>query len=403
MTGTDRVARYFGCRVVQRDGDEVNPLFVFVAPARAITDWSSVQRVDERPVGQGIQRVLRPSRISAIHHFLETDPRNTVPTSVLLAFPPGVATFRPLEEQMGRCMEGVDLDNGTSRPLDWGVLEFPLDPDLPESERPALIVDGQHRIHGLASYEDGDLPIVAVALLDAPIQEQAFQFIVINNKTVKVATDAVKAVVAHIPEAEDATLADRLAKVGVRYKDAAAFLRLLNIYETSPFRGILAWDVNPPTHRIVNLTTVEQSLRYLRTVIPLLEADEDSAIEVFMAIWRGVRNRYVELWPSEDGTQNHTFMTKVNLTALNEFLVDRVKFAWEMAMVPLFNPTHVEPFVETILAPIPGEFWMREWAIKVQDNANVRELIRGDLDLIIVNHRTQRDWDTDLRMLIKPA
>lgn len=63
-----------------------------------------------------------------------------------------------------------------------------------------LIVDGQHRLHGISEFLYEDLPVLVVCMVDASVQEQAFQFIVINNKAVRVPTDNVKAIIAHLDD-----------------------------------------------------------------------------------------------------------------------------------------------------------------------------------------------------------
>jgi hypothetical protein len=67
-----------------------------------------------------------------------------------------------------------------------------------------------------------DPPILLVALIDASSDEQAFQFVVINNKAAKVPTDNVKAIIATVSEND---LRDRLLNAGVNYGDISATLK----------------------------------------------------------------------------------------------------------------------------------------------------------------------------------
>ena len=92
-------------------------------------------------------------------------------------------------------------------------------------------------------------------------------------------------------------------------------------------------------------------------------------------------------------------MTKVNINALNEFLADRLKLAYEMEMVDIFESKDVEDKVLRMLKPIPKEFWEKEWAVRIQDNANVRGIIKEDLDTMVQNSKLDRLWNEDLQLL----
>lgn len=379
---------YFGYYVQQRVDTDTPDFFVFFARARDIKQWAGIKRVEESP--EGTQRVLRATRSRAITRFLKSNPANTIPNNVLLAFEPGVAVFTSHLDRLEECFQDQNLKNGCDQQIDWGVLKFDFDPQAPEHLRPALVVDGQHRLYGVSEFPDEDLPLLTVCIVNASVQEQAFQFIVINNKAVRVPTDNVKAIIAHLDEDQ---LQFRLLKAGVNYGNMSPVLRDVNDLDTSPFQYLLDWPYNKKGSKLVPISAIEQAIRYMKVMFDFMDDDEDSLLEVFLAVWRAVRGNYSDLWGREN-----SFMTKVNINAVNEFIMDRLKVTWELGIVDIFSPEAIERQVIGILRLIPQVFWETPWAIKIQDNANVRGLIKSDLETLAQNVKLRRTWSEDLKV-----
>ena len=357
---------FFACRIRQRDNAIAVELVVFVAAAKDILKWSGIRRVGEHE--KGTQRILKPTRVRAIQRFLRADGRNTIPTGVVLAFEPGTAGFASCQADLSNCLPNADAENNLDGRVDRGILSFNYVEDAEEYLRPAFVVDGQHRLKGMALLEE-DIPVLVVALIDASHDEQAFQFVVINNKSAKVPTDNVKAIISQINEND---LQERLLKAGVKYGEISATLRDIDELENSPFKHLLNWPLNPDkTRRIVELTTIEACLRYIKDQFPVLEDDEDTLREVFMAMWTAAKDICGVLW-----VQNEKLMSKVNITALNEFITDRLSYAWEGDLLDIFDPGKVENQTRGILEQITPEFWLVEWVFKLQDNAVMRTLSR---------------------------
>lgn len=379
---------YFGYFVRQRVDTDTPDSFVFFARARDIKQWAGIRRVEESP--EGTQRVLRTTRSRAITRFLKSNSVNTIPNNILLAFEPGVAVFTSFLSRLEECFQEHDLENGCDQQIDWGLLQFEFDGQAPEHLRPALIVDGQHRLHGISEFPDEDLPVLVVCMVDANVQEQAFQFIVINNKAVRVPTDNVKAIIAHLDEEQ---LQSRLLQAGVNYGNMSPVLRDVNDLDASPFQNLLDWPYNKKGAKLVPISAVEQAIRYMKVLFDFMGDDEDSLLEVFLAVWRAVRANYPDLWGKEN-----SFMTKVNINAVNEFVMDRLKVTWELGIVDIFSPEAIERQVIGILRLIPQVFWETPWSIKIQDNANVRGLIKSDLETLAQNVKLRRNWSEDLKI-----
>ena len=384
---------YFGYFVRQRLDEETVPFFVFAARSKDIQQWAGVKRIAEH--SGGTQRPFRESRARAIKRFFEAETINTIPNSVLVAFEPNAVSFSSIDDKLQECLPELDFFDGCDGQIQWGTLSFDFDEASPDHQKAALIVDGQHRLSGMFDYEEEDIPVVVVALIDASPKEQAFQFIVINAKAVRVATESAKSIVADLDGAEEEELGERLLKAGIKYKDISPVLRDINDWDSSPFRGLLKWSYNRNGVQLVELTAIEQALRYLESVFSFFEDDEDSKLEMFLALWGAISSHYSDIW----GRDDNNLMRKVSLNAVNEFTVDRLKMAWEFELIDIFKPDQVKQQSIQIIGPIPKEFWEAAWTIRIQDNANIRALIKADMEQMAENRKLRRGWTEDLKIV----
>jgi DGQHR domain-containing protein len=386
---------YFGCRISQRLDSESPKLFIFHARSKDIREWAGIKRVSE--VSQGTQRILRKTRRRAVTSYLEADSINTIPNSILIAFNPGTTKFVPLDEKVTACIADsggeidIDIYNKSGEQSEWGLLKFSFNNEDKEHEKFALIVDGQHRMYGLQDYPDEDIPVVIVALLDATPQEQAFQFIVINKKSVRVDTDDAKSIIADFNVDE---LSNRLSKVRINYGDSPPLLKYMNESDKSPFKNLLDWSLTRTPEEesiLVPVTAIEQSFKYIRTIFSQLGEDDDSLVEFFCTVWNVVKKTYEDLW-----AKNSSFMTKVNITTLNEFLVDGLKSAWSLdVLTDIFELDRVEEQVLSMLRKMPSNYWIAKWP-PIKDNANYRAALRGDLENMSDNAKMGRNWHDGL-------
>ncbi|WP_017661270.1 DGQHR domain-containing protein [Baaleninema simplex] len=391
--------RYFGILLRQRKDSKTVPFFVFVAKAKDVKQWAGIRRIKEEE--KGSQRVAKPARIKSVFNFLDASSINTIPNSILLAFEENKARFTPinkiLEKEKFKANK-IFLDdsffNECEEDFEFGFLEFSFFDDQPDYEKPALIVDGQHRLYGISAYQNENVPIVIVGLIDATLQEQAFQFVVINKKAVSVSTENIKSILADFDTPE---LEKRLAAVSITYGNAPSTLKHVNDSSDSPFYHLLDWSYNRDDQEgkhLVPITAIEQCFRYIRKIFDVLENDEDSLREFFYSIWKAVQKVYPELWG-----EDNKLMKKVSVNALNEYIVDYIQYLWPMDYIDIYDPESVEGEVERLLKNIPRSFWISEWSIKVQDNSNVRELIKEDLKTMSSNAKAKkRAWSDNLEL-----
>jgi len=147
----------FVSKVKQRDNSEIN-FTVFVASSKDIKKWTGITRVGEEDKGH--QRVLKETRLKAIKKFIRSDNNNTIPTSIILAFQPGTTNYESLSQRLDDCVE-KNLTNEIEDKIDYGILTFDYDENAEEKKMPAFVVDGQHRLMGLAELEE-DIPVLGV-------------------------------------------------------------------------------------------------------------------------------------------------------------------------------------------------------------------------------------------------
>lgn len=390
--------QYFGFLISQRLNSEAVHFFVFCARAQDIVQWAGIRRTAVLP--KGSQRILRPGRKRAVTQFLMADTMNTIPNNILLAFEPKVASFTPLDIEFKDLNQneqsfliGNNLSNSCDNQLSWGVLCFSFEPNAEEHLRPALIVDGQHRLYGINDCQQENIPVVVVGLIDASPQEQAFQFIVINKKAVSVSTDDAKSIIADYNEEE---LGTRLAKVRIDYGDAPPLLRYFNDSDSSPFRGLLKWPYNRDAnedYKFIPITAIEQSMNYLKTSFSFLKGDDDDFIEIFSVIWESVKLSYPELWAIND-----KFMRKVNINALNEYIVDKIKTAWTLDFLDILEIDQVKVQVVGLLKRLPKEYWINEWSLAIKDNLGFRKMIKDDLEVLSDNCKLGNPWNLGLNL-----
>lgn len=382
--------KYFGLKIKQRSDINSPEFVILVANAKDVSSWAGIRRVGE--VEKGIQRVLKPPRVTAIRRFFESNAKNTIPVSAVIAFNPGTVTFNAVAG-LDACTPETDNKNGIGTMGEWGTISFDFDPDGPEQDRPAIIVDGQHRIRGMAAFNE-EIPLPIAAFINSDPQEQAFQFVVINNKAQKVPTENVKAIIKDIDEQE---LQMRLLKAGVSYGKYPATLGDIDESEESPFYKLLDWPLNQTTDKLVQLTTIESCLRYIRETLPILSEDEDSLKSLFISIWSSVKSSYPALWKT-----NEKFFSKVNILALNEFIIDKLENGWIDKIVDVYLPENVSEYTKKSLEDISAEFWQTEWLNPLQDNAVIRGRIKDDLRKIPQNKRAGREWYDGLKLVAQP-
>ena len=94
-------------------------------------------------------------------------------------------------------------------------------------------------------------------------------------------------------------------------------------------------------------------------------------------------------------------MSKVNINAVNEYVVDRIEASMLDGNVNVYDPEDVQQYAGSILNILPSEFWESSWTNTLQDSAPIRNTIKSDLRQIAHNVRSprERQWYDGLTLI----
>lgn len=197
--------------------------------------------------------------------------------------------------------------------------------------RPALVVDGQHRLYG-AAHADAQIWLPAVAIPNSPWMEGIFQFIVINEKAQRVDTPLLTDIFgSSLTPAEQQAIRLQLDRSGAQVEQRIAAVIAARDPE-SPFHGMVKFTLEGTSEGFVPELTIRQLIdgggrmakawrgddgfydSYVAPTIPV-RADWDSWTDgawrrYWLAFWTEVGSFYNEkagedLW-SRDGQSNLT-------------------------------------------------------------------------------------------------
>jgi hypothetical protein len=105
--------------------------------------------------------------------------------------------------------------------------------------RPAVIVDGQHRVTGANEASCDPIHFTICALHEANWVEQVFQFVVINKKGRPISSDFLTSIVnTSLQNEEIKVIKPRLEKVGIELTDAN-LMKFINFDPSSPFHQMI--------------------------------------------------------------------------------------------------------------------------------------------------------------------
>ena len=344
-------------------------LVIFHAAVGDILKFSTVDELG--PNSRGPQRQQKEARVVAIKKFLEADNRNTIPTAPVLAFSTGTTCFT----------EGA---HGGSLEIDWS------------KGSAASIVDGQHRLFGIDSF-DPNIEVPVIGLLDADEEERAFQFLVINNKSSKVPATHVKALLAKM---QSGNLSNRLKGARLAF-DVAGIkdVDLVNSDPDSPFFESIDWSTTAEKNRIVQATAIELSLAYLSSLqVPEFE-DRDVRRSVFLTIWKTIKVIWPSLW-----IKDSRLVSKVGIFCLTRFIADRIS-QWadsDDLEIEVTDLEQIKGLTEKIHSHMDAKFWTTPWAERASggyDTNQGRDRVITALTQLYRNGRRDIAWYTDIDII----
>lgn len=152
----------------------IGSFYVGTIPSDALCEltWVDIRRIEgERGFETylGIQRPLDPKRVAQLTEYVRS-PDACFPTAVIIAVPAACATYDEGKRQM-TLREYLEPGEGEEK------IEF---------QHIAKVIDGQHRIEGLRSYDGGKFHVSVSLFVDMDIADQAYVFSTVNLAQTKV-------------------------------------------------------------------------------------------------------------------------------------------------------------------------------------------------------------------------
>lgn len=350
-----------------------NPIkcFTFVMKAsEAVKFCSVIRQADDH--GDGYQRRVNHNKLKAIKKFMEMNVNNIIPNNVIIAL-------------------GEELNPK--------IINDELNFDYSEDNK-ALIIDGQHRLYGLNEYSP-DSMVLITALIDIDIIDQAFQFVVINNKSQSAKVVDVKAVIN--ADAFKDRLQDRFIEVGIRYGNTSTVLDFFYKNQDSPFKGLVDWDLNRGK-RIVQIKALEDIFKLTKKNIPVFNDEDDSTVLTFInIIWTSIKEKFSTEWEKSENTKNKesNLLKKSTIIALTDFIIYEAKASQRYSGFSFddFTKESIEDkILNQTIFKIPGEFFTSNWKTGLDTSAG-KDLIRESLDQIIDNVDNNLIWDNKVTVL----
>lgn len=356
------------------DGNPIKCFTFVIEASKAIEFCTVIRQVDN--IEEGYQRRFNPHKIRAIKNFMEINKNNIIPNNIIIAI-------------------GKELN-----PIIKGdTLEFKFNPEKYAIEK-ALIIDGQHRLYGLNEYS-ANSKVLITALIDIDIIDQAFQFVVINNKAQSAKLIDVKAVINAVAFRDK--LQERFIEVGIRYGNTSTILDFFDKNKDSPFKGLLDWDLNK-NHRIIQLKALEDIFKYTQKNIPTFQEEDDLTILNFLnIIWTLIKNNFEDEWQKAIDTKHKdsNLLKKSTIIALTEYIVSESKSAQRYAgfSFETFEESTIKNKVlEQTIFKLPKEFFTRNWKGGL-DTSGGKELIQESIERIIDNIENNISWESNVIVL----
>jgi hypothetical protein len=272
--------------------------------------------------------------------------------------------------------------------------------------KPALIIDGQHRVYGAAKIGAKGLPFIVCGLYDPSWEEQVFQFTVVNLRPRRIPPSVITSIAAlSLTRSELDRLESRLTQAGVKMAEVT-MMSLVAYDDKSPFASMIEMHIRDSEGRgdhlgygamkriakiwyrgsRKSLTLIAKNLFATNNITTARKEWRESRawFEFFCLFWGEVRDRHpADLW---EKSPNNRLLIGAHLWALQEAILTsadgQVPSHWKIKDDEIPYEERLEHlrgrFREILgeaLKCFPVELWTRPWTKASQDtNAGRKDL-----------------------------
>ena len=268
---------------IQIKQGENRHIYIFGIDGKRLPEIATVSRVRRNEKGKvaGYQRPEVLAHVAEIRRYLESE-NPMLPNALVIAFN-DLVTFTPLPVET----------NGASDYAVVGTLNIPIDPTVPEEDKPGWIVDGQHRTAAIREADLISFPVSAVGFITKNVEEQRAQFILVNETK-----PLPRPLIDELLPSMTGTLPKRLA---LRVLPTRLIERLNND-EGSPLKGMIKTQTMPDG--VIAANSMVQGLRSSITDGALYQyrdpetgyGDIDKLLGLIKPFWAAVKETFPEDW-----------------------------------------------------------------------------------------------------------
>lgn len=293
--------------------------------------------------------------------------------------------------------------------------------------RPAMIVDGQHRVWGAYnSKQSASINFTVNAVKDADWVEQVFQFVVLNKLAKPISPGFLTSILnTSLTNSEVKEIEGRLEKIGIRNTDRR-IMKYLNHNEKSPFFNLIAEPGEVAgvdnigrlsdkgmirlAKRWMNIKGPEKK-KEIEMFLPCLSAKNitegrerwasyDVWTEYFFAFWQTLKEKYQKagVWEKKEGFH---LLYIVTMHVLQDLFLEKkseadVKFSSKADFVDQVrkffedvNPTFFTGWEATSLQSGERPTWIREAVLDLRAGKTLAT-IRGSSSLYVKDNKAKK-------------
>lgn len=250
--------------------------------------------------------------------------------------------------------------------------------------KPAIIVDGQHRVFGAAA-ADETIALPVSALLGSSWPENVYQFVVINQKAKPIRPAFLSSIIAtSLTDAEIDAVYDRLriSRIDV---EKAEVMDIVNSSPDSPFRSLVDFEIEGAEGflQFPGMSKLVTDFRNADRTHPVLVQEtpwrqNDAWLQHFFALWNGVKDYFSaqddRLWqePTEENPNN--LLKIVTLQEIQLLMLDN----WADSRTVAFKqPAETRTLAAAFWQGFPATFFTDEWRKKGLQTSVGRSILRS--------------------------